>query len=98
MQSKPLGSVDLDGYDESIASLVSSCDPSTAINGITNSYNGTRTYNSTTIATPILSITGSTNDWFTGGLGSAVNSGPQYPNLPSSNANLGLTRTGTGST
>ncbi len=97
MQTKPLGSVDLDGYDESIASLVSSCDPSTAINGITNSWAGGATSGRPN-ATPILSISGSTADWFTGGLGSAVNSGPQYPNLPSSTANLGLTRSGTGST
>jgi fibronectin-binding autotransporter adhesin len=95
-QNNQLGSVDLNGYSQTIASLTSSVLLSQKINGITTSYNGPTTANRDAI--PTLTINGSSNDWYTGGLGSAINSGLQYPNLPNSYNMVALTRTGAGST
>jgi fibronectin-binding autotransporter adhesin len=95
-ENKTLGSVDLDGFSQSIASLTSSIQLNVGINGITTSYNGPTT--ATQDAIPTLTINGSSNDWYTGGLGSALNSGPQYPALPVSYNKVALTRSGTGST
>ncbi len=95
LTTKPLGTVDLNGYSQTIASLVSSCDPGTAVNGITNT-NSSPTGGQ--VAIPTLSITGSTNDWFTGGFGTTAASGAQYPNLATSTGNIAITRTGSGST
>ncbi len=96
LTTKPLGTVDLFGFNQTIASLVSSVDPGTPVNGITNT--DTLQALPGQLATPTLTINGATNDWFTGGLGTVQASGPQYPNLKSSTANIGLTRTGLGST
>ncbi len=95
-ENKTLGSVDLSGYSQTIASLTSSIQLATGINGITTSYNGPTT--ATQDAIPTLTINGSSTDWYTGGLGSALNSGPQYPALPVSYNKVALTRAGTGST
>jgi fibronectin-binding autotransporter adhesin len=95
-ESKTLGTVDLNGYSQTIASLVSSIQLSTGINGITTSYNGPTT--ATRDAIPTLTINGSSNDWYTGGIGSALNSGPQYPTLHNSYNLVAVTRSGTGST
>ena len=95
-ENKTLGSVDLNGYSQTIASLTSSIQLATGINGITTSYGGPTT--ATQDAIPTLTINGSSTDWYTGGLGSALNSGPQYPALPVSYNKVALTRTGTGST
>jgi autotransporter-associated beta strand protein len=95
-QNNNLGSVDLNGYSQTIASLTSSVTLNSKINGITTSYNGPTT--ATQDAIPTLTINGSSSDWFTGGLGTAQNFGPLYPNLPVAYNKVALTRTGTGST
>lgn len=95
-QNNNLGSVDLNGYSQTIASLTSSVTLNSLINGITTSYNGPTT--ATQDAIPTLTINGSSNDWYTGGLGTAQNFGPLYPNLQNSYNKVALTRAGTGST
>ncbi|HEV2972624.1 MAG TPA: autotransporter-associated beta strand repeat-containing protein [Pirellulales bacterium] len=95
-QNNNLGSVDLNGYSQTIASLTSSVTLNSKINGITTSYNGPTT--ATQDAIPTLTINGSSNDWYTGGLGTAQNFGPLYPNLPVAYNKVALTRTGTGGT
>jgi fibronectin-binding autotransporter adhesin len=95
-ENKTLGTIDLNGYSQTIASLQSSIQTNVGINGISTSYHGSTT--ATQDAIPTLTINGSSNDWYTGGLGSALNSGPQYPTLTNSYNTVALTRTGTGST
>ncbi len=80
-----VGAMDMNGFNQSIAALTSYLDPSAVINGVTNT-------NASTLAT--LTITGSTNDVYTGGIG--ITNSPLI--LGTSTNNVAITRTGSGST
>ena len=87
-----IGAIDLNGFSQTITSLQSDVSPSSVVAGISNS--------STSATTPILTISGSTVDWYTGGIG-VVPAGSGFGsglNVPASNNNLGLTRAGSGTT
>ena len=87
-----VAALDLNGYSQTITSLSSDVNPSSVLAGVTNS--------STSATTPFLTITGSTVDWYTGGIGVAA-AGSGFGaglNAPASNNNLGLTRAGSGTT
>ena len=87
-----IGAIDLNGFSQTITSLQSDVSPSSVVAGISNS--------STSATTPILTISGSTVNWYTGGIG-VVPAGSGFGsglNVPASNNNLGLTRAGSGTT